>query len=653
MRASSARYGGIPSVTSQKARTKQISFKGGINRYKDNDDISVTELYNAIDARMVRIGRYKTRKGLERFSTPVGETIDATNSSTTGASTVSVNTTQYIADKRTILASGHITKATIKVGATTATGVLYVDIRANNSGAPGTVLATTSIKRSSITSSQTNVSVYFIDAPQVTAGDIVWVVAYVQDSATGNFLISTNTSATTALVGTVEGTGWTATSYAINSSLYVTPHQPVLGLIRVNRPNGTNYTFFAAGTSLYSVNESTGATSVIQSGMSANASKYRFEVVQDALYWVNGYAKPYKYDFSSVTQLTSCPINPDLIMEHVGLLFVGREDDSELFWSNFGVYTDWTSTDFAYFLAPKTPFTLRALAKLNGVLYPFARKNKFQLLGEDNNSFTAAEAMSQRGTFSQESLVFDDDSIYYANDDGIWGFNGSTDTNLALPFLQDYLDLSNKSSVVLEKWNNRLYVFYTSNGSSQNDSCFVINLALNLYESLDRHTPIGKTFARKDSTNLFLQASNVVPAIYSAESSSNTYNNLGKPLEFELQTAFNHFEAPAQLKRIPKWRPEIVAAEGNYSLQCGYAKDMSETTTTWVDLPVGSSGVKWGSGWTWGDGTKYATSSNVLGYGLFIDGKFRRIQRKYKHVAAHEPIEFDSEMLEVHIERMM
>lgn len=62
----------IPPLSSAKGQTRAISFKDGVNTYKDNDDMKVTELAAAYDARFVKIGRYQTRRGLDHYSVPVG-----------------------------------------------------------------------------------------------------------------------------------------------------------------------------------------------------------------------------------------------------------------------------------------------------------------------------------------------------------------------------------------------------------------------------------------------------------------------------------------------------------------------------------------------------------------------------------------------------
>lgn len=642
----------IPSISTSRGKTRQVSFKDGVNNYADNDDIKITELYAAIDARMVRKGRYKTRKGLNRFSVPVGEADNVTLTATTGATDGVVSGTQGIAQKLTISGDGRATKSEVRIKAATAgeSGVVLVELYTDEGGLPGTLLSRTSLNPASITTSYQYLPGYYWKAPALVNGQEVWQVVRGQSATTGTFHVSATSSVSTGAISASGGATWTAQSLGFNVKLATTPEMAVKGLIRVNRPNGLNYTFFAAGTSLYSVNETTGATTVIKTGMSASATNYQFVVVQDALYWVNGFEQPYKYDFTTVTQDDDCPFLPELIEEHVGLLIVGRTDDSKIAWSEFGEYQEWTSTDFAYLLTPKTVFTHTAFAKLNGVFYAFAARNKFQLLGEDNQSFSASEAMSQRGTFSQGSVVYDDNNIYHADQDGVWMFNGTDEKNLAENFLEDYRAIAG-DNLVLEKAKGRLYVFFASAGSPTNDSCYVINLDLMLLESLDRNTPISHAYARKDKTGLFLQAHTTVPMIFSGEADSNDYENLGDAVEWELDTAYSHFDSPGQYKRAPKWRPEFPSVEGLYSVQCGYAKDFEETAT-WQDFNLAGSGTRWDSGWLWNDGTRYATGGNLQARSLLISGTFRRLQRRYKHVAAREPVEFDSEVLEVETQRL-
>jgi len=644
----------VPGITSRKAQTKQLSFKDGIDTYTDNDDLKPTELVAAYDARFAKIGRYRTRQGLDRYSVPLGEAVNVQQTSTTGASTYTISDTLVAAQKLTIASAGRVTKleVNIKTG-TTPIGTVLVELYDNNAGKPGVLLGRGSLRAASITSSFAYLPVYFVTAPAVTTSQVVWVVIKGQAGASG-YTLSTTTNATNGLTSNNSGATWTAAAFDFNAKLYTSTAGGVKGVYRSYRPNLTKTTVMFAGQSAYTVNDGTGAITSIQSGMNSSATYYRAQMVQDALYWVNGYDKPYKYDFSTVTQITAAPYTPSLIIEHKGLLIMNDVDDkTRIFYSNFADYSTFTSTDFIYVPAPKSYDGLTAFAKLNGVLYLFARRNKFQLYGSDNATFSLDEASDQRGTFSQESLVFDANYIFHADDDGVHQFNGTESKNLAKPFLEDYLAISDKSTVRLEIYNNRLYVFYTPAGGSDNSECFVINLLLDKYESLDKGTYVGRTFSRYAQDDIFIQASNRVAALYYGELSSNDNHNLGDQLQFEIRTGYSHFDFPGQLKRIPKWRPTFDSVDGQYSIQAGYAADYA-TVANFTDVSLASNGARYDTGLTYDSGEVYASGSqSIEPTYLLVNGYFKRLQRRYKHVAAREPVEFDTEILTVETQRLI
>jgi hypothetical protein len=492
-----------------------------------------------------------------------------------------------------------------------------------------------------------------VSAPLLSAADVVHVLVRGQSSTVGNYEISSTTSGTAGLTSTDSGTSWTPATRDFNVKVYTTPDGGVKGMIRVYRPNGQAVTVFAAGSSVYQVDDATGTTTVVKSGLNASATAYRFRMIQDAVYWVNGLEKPYKWDFTTVTQITAAPFIPDEIEEHVGLLFISDSTDkSKYAWSNFGEYDKWTSTDFNYAPAPKSADGINAFAKLNGILYLFANRNKMQQMGQDNATFQTTEAPSQRGTFTQESLVYDANYIYHADDEGVWKFNGSEEINLAEPFLEDYLAIPNKETIQLDIFKNRLYIFHGPAGSADNSSCFVVNLLLNKYESLDKNTFIGRTFGRGTQDDMFLQGSNRVAALYYAELTTNDYCNLGDQMQYEIQTGYSHFDYPAALKRIPKWRPVFAAVTGDYSVQCGYATDLS-STATWFDLPLGGSGPRFNTGLLFDTGVRFGGTNIIEPSYPFVSGTFKRLQRRYQHVAAREPVEFDSEVLAIQTQRLI
>jgi hypothetical protein len=643
----------IPSISTRKATTKSLSFKDGVNTYLDNDDLKPTALRGAIDARFTKIGRYKTRRGLDRYSLPIGEFVNVQNAATTGASVATVSGTQAVAQLLSVGTAGRLSRVDVNIRSTsTSKGTVLVELWTNVGSTPTALVARSSIRSADITSSFAYKPVYFVTAPLLSVTSY-YVVIRTQSQTAGAYEVSTTTAATTGKTSIDAGLTWSAASYSFNAKLYTADDSYIKGLIRTYRPNGQKVTVFAAGTTVYSVDDATGVTTAIKTGLSGSASTYRFKMIQDAIYWVNSQEKPYKWDFTTVTQITACPFIPDEIEEHVGLLIVSDSTDRSKFaWSNFGEYDKWTSTDFSYAPAPKSADGITAFAKLNGILYPFTRRNKFQLMGQDNATFQLTEAPSQRGTFTQESLVYDANYIFHADDEGIWKFNGSEERNLAEAFLEDYLAIPDKTTMQLDIFKNRLYVFFAPAGSADITQCYVYNLLLDKLESLDKNTIVGRTFGRDTQDDLFIQGSNRVAALYYAERTTNDYHNLGDQLQYEILTGASHFDAPASLKRVPKWRPVFASTSGDYSVSCGYAKD-SEATFTTFDLPLGGSGPRFNTGVLFNSGVRFGGAGSIEPSYLFISGSFKRVQRRYQHVAAREPVEFDSEVLTVETQRVI
>lgn len=642
----------VPSATTSKAKTRSVSFKGGVDTYKDNDDLKPSQLASATDARFVRIGRYETRKGLDRYTVPVGETVRGEVAASSGQAEFLIGGSASIAQRVQVSAAGRVTKVDVNIrGLETATGVVVVEVYSDSSGTPGALLGRSTLAPSQAGADFAYVPAYILTAPLVAASQMLWVVLRAQSKSTQGYAASTTSAEATAL--TSEGDAWNPATFAMNVKVSVSDDLPVKGVIRTYRSNGQKATLFAYGNTVASVNDTTGATIVLKSDFQSGSTYFRAKVVQDAAYFVTGVEKPWKYDFDTWTQLSASPYVPTLIEEHKGLLFfVDRDDKTRLFFSNFGEYDVFTSTDFIYVPAPKSYDALTALAKLNGVLYLFANRNKFQLYGADNDTFSLDEAGSQRGTFTQESCVYDSNFIYHADDDGIWQFDGSGEINLALPFLQEYLDIPDKKSIRLDVFKNRLYCFYTPAGGDVNSECFVINLLLGVYESRDLNTYVGRTFGRDSQDDLFIQASNRVAALYFAELPTNDHSNLGDQLSLEIKTAYDHFGSPAQRKRVPKWRPQFPSQRGSYSIQAGYDLDL-RGQPTFTDVSIAGTGPRLNQGHKLNTGLRLGGKRIVAPTTLFIPGPFNRAQRIYKHVAAREPVEVDSEVLSVETQRML
>lgn len=643
----------VPTISTEKAQTKPIDYSKGLYTGTPNDLQPQKTLRYVVDKRFNGVGKYKTRKGCDHYSVAIGEAVNVQVTSTTGAADKGFTTTAWYAEKLTATATGVADRIDIRLkNSASATGTVLVFIYADNSGVPGELLATSSVAESDITSSYTYLTAYFMAAPDIVNGTAYWVAVGLQESATGTMYISSTTNSTNANVSTDMGQSWSSASYSLNVKLYTATTGGVKGMTRIYRPDGTGTTFFAHGTNLYKVDDVTGATTSVDTGISSSATNVRFEYTNDVLRYVDGVGKPRKYDFSSSSTVSASPYNATNIIEHVGIHFYFDKDDpNRLYYTNFADYDTFTSTDFIYAPAPKKSDHLTAMAQLSGVLYVFTQRDKYMLMGQDDTTFRLEEAYAKKGTFSQESLVSDNSFIYFASDDGVYKCNGTNETNILKGMIDDYTGILFKEDIHLELHDNRLYIWFRPNGEAQVNQCIVYNTLYDVIEGIDHNTYVGRSFARHDTTDKFLQASNRAGVIYYGEQDSNDYHNLGSPLEAEVRTSYDHFGSPQQLKRITYWRPLIESTQGNYNLQAGFAADYSDDVN-YSNVPLQAAGYRYDDPGTLYDSARYAGGGSTVDTNLNIYGSAYRWQRRYKHFAAHEPVEFAGEVLKVETRRL-
>ena len=306
------------------------------------------------------------------------------------------------------------------------------------------------------------------------------------------------------------------------------------------------------------------------------------------------------------------------------------------------------------FPAIKTGDPLTAMFNLGGIIYFLTRRNKYYMYSQTADVWTQQASSAQHGTFTQESCVCDLNYAYYANDDGIYIFDGSSESSITQNTIQNTYDLiAGKESITLELYNNRLYVFYSSNGNGLNDSCLVYNINLKLWESFDTGLPVASTIGRQTASNRFICGSGAFGQLLSYENQNNAYADMGAPIEFDIETAYLHFGTPSQLHRITKWRPEFATVDSNYTIKCGYALDFTDDVKYAFSIDLKNKLVLnehyvWDNPRSYGqpvEPTKLTTIPQV-------NGQFRRCQIRYQHHAAFEPVNFKSHTLCVETQRI-
>ena len=305
------------------------------------------------------------------------------------------------------------------------------------------------------------------------------------------------------------------------------------------------------------------------------------------------------------------------------------------------------------FPAIKTGDPLTAMFNLGGVVYFLTRRNKYYMFSQTADVWTQQASSAQHGTFSQESCVCDLNYAYYANDDGVYVFDGSSEASITQNTIQSTYDaIQGKESIRLELYNNRLYVFYSSTGTA-NDSCLVYNINLRLWESFDTGLPVSASIGRQTASNRFICGSSHFAQLFLYETQTNEYADLGAPIDFDLETSYLHFGTPSQLHRITKWRPEFSTVSGYYTVKCGYALDFTDNVKYAFSInlhnntPVQESYV-WDNPPAYGN----AVAPTKLSMVPQVNGQFYRAQIRYQHHAAYEPVNFKSHTLQTETQRL-
>lgn len=640
----------IPNVTSPQQTFEINDYSKGFDSFISNDKFPFengqSNLWRlAQDARIITLGDYETRKGFDFHSESAGATQDQSITSTTGAADQSFNAVTQLAQKFTAGTSGALTRLDLNLkNNSSATGIIRVGLYTDNSGSPGTLVASSSISPSLLISSYAYYSFRFASAPTVISGTVYWLVVYVQAVGSGSYKWSSTTSATTAKTSADSGMTWSGASYALNFKQYYSTVGGSKGLFRATKSDGTKVTLLAQNTTLYSVDNVTGALTAIKTGLNAGATQYRFAIVNDIVYYVNSFDGYRKWDFTTESQVNAT--NYSNLLVHKGLMFLVRVDDPDrIDYSNFAAYETFTSTDFVDVPAPKTGDPIASVDSLNGYLLIRTNNSCFIFSGDDNSTFRLDASPDQKGTFGPNTSASDKNYTYFLSDDGMYKSNGTQPVLMSENAYNDILNLPNKSTAVVAVSSGRLYLWYTSPGQSFNDSCYVWNLnysggagGADTIESFDTSAYVSQAVSSFRDNNELIVASSIVGQAYWQELSSNDYNNLGQDINFMLQTHYITAGSPAVLKEYRYWEPRFGSQSGSYTIDCQYAYDQRDNWQTYSSPNIQGSGAIWGSGIVWGSFIWGTSAENQ--WQLNVPGEYRRVAIRYRHIAARQPHKF-------------
>lgn len=318
-------------------------------------------------------------------------------------------------------------------------------------------------------------------------------------------------------------------------------------------------------------------------------------------------------------------------------------------------YDKFSTEFYQNFPAIKTGDPLTAMFNLGGVLYFLTRRNKYQMYAQSADSWSQSNSNAQNGTFSQESVVCDLNYAYFANENGIYIFDGSSEASLTENSIQNVYDnIPDKENIVLDLYKNRLYVYYTSKKGGKNDRCLVYNTNLRVWESFDSETYVSATSARQNSSSRFICGHSKIGILMLNEDvTDNDYSDMGKPISFNLETAYQHFGSTSQLKRITKWRPQFSTTSKPYTCECGYALDYTDSVKYAFSIDLQRQEVV-NTGYIWDNPSDYGVPAIPTVHTTLplVNGEFYRSQIRYQHIAAFEPVIFRSHTVTVQTQRI-
>lgn len=706
----------IPNVSTGKSSPSTTNFADGIATYQPNDTMKNSQLRLAQDARFDRIGEYKTRKGYNKLMNPIGYTNLSTNLSSVDTDTdiADVEPYTFTPSANSLVYS---VKINIKRTGN-AYAVPCISLWSNDEKIAETFINPSDITASNQTLEavfMNTPNVFTTETIEVRLGTQNNNEGnYVIQTVDGVLGVTVSTCTEGAITNVFEANinGTKTVLFTQNATLYRMASDGTVTKIR-DLPAGTTKVRFnqdlnkvryvdgKEGPRLLDPDNSWADTAItttdletstdleiktrnIMDGMSDNIIYMDAETDTQAVW-----TYPYGYAYAKSVIFSTTVVLPTTIdqtttvaqstMTALTSKAVSNVEVGDLMYhgSTVGEVTAIAGTDCTVktidntanpidsydafnrdfrqnFPAIQTGDPLTAMFNLGGVYYFLTRRNKYQMYAQTADQWTQSQSTAQNGTFSQESVVCDLNYAYFANDTGIYRFNGMDEDSLTQNTIQNVYDaIPDKENIVLDLYKNRLYVYYTSTSGGVNDHCLVYNINLQKWESFDSNTYISATSARQNSSNRFLCGHSRIGLIMVNEDDSNNYSDLGQAIAFNLETAYEHFGTTSQLKRIPKWRPEFATTDKPYSVQCGYALDYTDDVkyAFSVDLqnlnPVAEDYV-------WDEPSNYGvpTMPTVLSTIPQINGEFYRVQLRYQHIAAFEPVTFRSHTVTVQTQRI-
>ena len=706
----------VPNIGTKRSNPVTTNFAKGVFTYKPNDTMASDELRLAQDARFDRVGEYGTRKGLKALSSNIiGLTATGTASTTPGTYADITDPWTYTASADARIC-GFRYKALL-VGDATKAAILTLTLSVNNEIVDKTAinpaeLTSTLAEYDALFNTAPDIKngdtvKIMLGAQNAEDAENYIELTQTSGALAGQLLTCTAGGVDSIFEANIDGTK--TVLFTQNGILYKMAADGTITSIRT-LPTGAGtvrysqnldqirYTDGVESPRLIDPNNSWSDTKIdtldlatdtdleitptnIMNGTSDNLIYFASEPDTEAV-WTYPYGYTYAKSpaYSTTERIDGQPgdtltidtstITPNYPVIAVGDWITGQGRSTAEVTAISGTTVSLTIVDttptvissydkfgvdfYQNFPAIKTGDPLTAMFNLAGVMYFQTRRNKYLMYMQSADSWSQQASNAQGGTFSQESVVCDLNYAYYANDNGIYIFDGSSEQSLTQNTIQNAYDaIPNKETIRLDLFKNRLYVFFSSDGTDL-DSCFVYNINLKLWESFDANTYIGATSARQNASGRFLCGHSRIGLIMESEAEDGDYSNLGQPLAFNLETSYNPFGQTSCFKRITKWRPDFATTERDYTVECGYALDFTDQVKYAFSIELQRQTAVAIDGYIWDNPSDYGVPAIPTRHTTTpkVNGQFYRCQIRYQHIAAFEPVIFRSHTLTLQTQRI-
>lgn len=585
------------------------------------------------------------RNGYSKFSIPVGETVDTVQTSVTGAVDKALGTANWYAMPFTASSATRLSKVELNIkNNNSGTGPIIVNIYTSVASAPGVLLASSSISASTPTSTYAYIEARFINAPLLATSTTYWIVAYIQSDGSGDYKWSSTTTVSTALSSSNSGGTWSATAFGMNFKIYLATNGKVLGQTRYYNTTQSPAQIFAFGTAVYSVNDSTGAVTTINTGLNSSATYYQFVTVNNKLYYTNGVDVPQVWDGTTNAAVANSPgVSSQIILHANRLFFLSASDPNHILFSDAGAYESFQAVSFLYIPSPNTADPVQAAVSYQNNLVAYTRNRKYVLYGTDLASFVLRESPAKKGASSSFAIAADGNYVYSLSDDGVYRYNGGTDQLLSSKIQPLLENMASKTDPHMGIYDNKVYLYYRTAGSASKTDAVIYDTVYNTWlHDTNINIEGSNNWISQSDTRTYIAGSSLMGVLYKGETGT---SDLGKGIAFEYRTKYFSFGHPAAKHRLKRLYPHLRAQSGNYTVNIQVdADEQNSPTSNIISLAAstytyGQSGLKWGTVANGGSGATYGIGVLPLTR-ISTGGSNRKHQIRVLQSGVNNPVDF-------------